>query len=91
MEFYHSLPWGMDFVCDAYQAELMLAAMAIRSLSIPSGHAYVETIEKLIRMTNPKVIIPMYTECAETFGKISTFAAYQDRVRVLQDGEAYCF
>lgn len=27
MEFYHALPWGMDFVCDAYQARLMLTAM----------------------------------------------------------------
>jgi len=186
MEFYHALPWGMDFVCDAYQAKLMLAAMADKgkyykkyrpemihgqprklyivgdmeglgeeencyqekfshlrekaftmlarenkfmfrriteklddpliiyskwtgylkgehqNLAImeficnhrmeilhTSGHAYVETIEKLIRLTNPKVIIPMHTECAETFGGLSAFAAYQDRVRVLQDGEAY--
>ena len=28
MKFYHAVPWGMDFVCDAYQAKLMLAAMA---------------------------------------------------------------
>ncbi len=56
-----------------------------------SGHAYVETIEKLIRLTNPKVIIPMHTECAETFGRIPAFAAYQDRVKVMQDGEAYYF
>ena len=35
-----------------------------------SGHAYVETIEKLIRLTNPKTIIPMHTECADDFGKI---------------------
>lgn len=27
MELYHALPWGMDFVCDAYQARLMLTAM----------------------------------------------------------------
>ena len=27
MEFYPARPWGMDFVCDAYQAKLMLAAM----------------------------------------------------------------
>lgn len=189
MEFYHALPWGMDFVCDAYQAKLMLAAMAdkgkyykkyrpemihgkprrlyivgndmeglgakencyradfsilqrkgfamlaregnpmfrkiMKHFSDPliiyskwtgylegkhadpkikefignhrmeklhtSGHAYVETIEKLIRLTNPKVIIPMHTECADAFGKMPAFAAYQDRVRVLQDGEAYCF
>lgn len=190
MEFYHALPWGMDFVCDAYQAKLMLAAMAdkgkyynkykpemihgkprrlyiidydmeglgakencykadfpilqrkgftmlarenkpvfkaimekymIDPLVIyskwtgylegkhadpkikefignhrmerlhTSGHAYVETIEKLIRLTNPKVIIPMHTECADAFGKTPAFAAYRDRVRVLRDGEAYCF
>lgn len=188
MEFYHALPWGMDFVCDAYQAKLMLAAMADKGkyykkyrpemihgkprrlyivgsmeglgakencykadFSIlqrkgftmlaregnpkfqekmeqfqnpliiyskwtgylegkhadprvkefignhrmeklhTSGHAYVETIEKLIRMTNPDVIIPMHTECAETFGKVPAFAAYQNRVKVLQDGESYGF
>lgn len=56
-----------------------------------SGHAYVETIEKLIRLTNPKVIIPIHTECADAFGTMPTFAAYQDRVRVLRDGERYCF
>lgn len=188
MEFYHALPWGMDFVCDAYQAKLILAAMADkgkyyqkyrpemihgkpRRLYIvgdmeglgtkencyeakfpilkrkgftmlarennarfhkimadfqdpliiyskwtgylegkhadakikefignhrmevlhTSGHAYVETLEKVIRLTNPKVIIPMHTECAEAFGRIPAFAAYQDRVSVLQDGEEYCF
>lgn len=52
-----------------------------------SGHAYVETIEKLVRLTNPKVIIPMHTECAETFGDITAFASYRDRIKVLQDGE----
>ena len=189
MEFYHALPWGMDFVCDAYQAKLILAAMADKGkyykqyrpemihgkprrlyivgndmeglgakencymarfsilqrkgftmlaresnprlkkimeyFSDPliiyskwtgyldgkyadpkvkefignhrmeklhtSGHAYVETIEKLIRLTNPKVIIPMHTECAENFRTMPVFAAYQDRVKVLLDGEAYCF
>ncbi len=189
MEFYHALPWGMDFVCDAYQAKLILAAMAdkgkyykkyrpemihgkprrlyllgddmeglgaedncykadfsilrrkgftmlaresnprfqkiMEHFSDPliiyskwtgylegkyadpkvkefignhrmeklhtSGHAYVETIEKLIRLTNPEVIIPMHTECAETFGTMPVFAAYRDRVKVLWDGESYCF
>lgn len=188
MEFYHALPWGMDFVCDAYQAKLILAAMAdkgkyykkyrpeiihgkprrlyivggMEGLGVKencyeakfpilqrkgftmlaresntrfqkiiehfhdpliiyskwtgylegkyadpkikefignhrmeklhtSGHAYVETIEKLICLTNPKVIIPMHTECAESFARIPAFAAYQDRVKVMQDGEAYCF
>ena len=186
MEFYHALPWGMDFVCDAYQAKLILAAMEdkgyfsskykpemihgkprrlyiiggmdglgarqncyrarrsilmnkgftmlarenkpifaeiMESMSDPliiyskwtgylegkhadpaikkfignhrmeklhtSGHAYVETIEKLIRLTNPKVIIPMHTECADSFSKIEAFAEYRDRVKVLDDGEEY--
>lgn len=189
MEFYHALPWGMDFVCDAYQAKLMLAAMADKGkyykkyrpemihgkprrlyivgadmeglgarencyradFSIlkrkgftmlarennpmfqkimahfqdpliiyskwtgylegkhadpkvkefigdhrmeklhTSGHAYVETIEKLVRLTDPKVIIPMHTECAETFGEITAFASYRDRIKVLQDREEYSF
>jgi ribonuclease J len=55
-----------------------------------SGHAYVETIAKLIGMTNPKVIIPMHTECADDFAKVAEFAPYKDRVMVLSDGEKYC-
>ena len=50
-----------------------------------------ETIEKLIRLTNPKTIIPMHTECADDFGKIPAFASYRDRVKVLQDKEEYSF
>ncbi|MCM1233903.1 MAG: MBL fold metallo-hydrolase [Ruminococcus flavefaciens] len=188
MEFYHALPHEMGFVCDAYQAKLMLAAMedkrkyykkyrpemidgAPRPIYIvgdmeglgvkqncqeadfsslkktgftmlarennwrfakimkkfpdpliiyskwtgylegehadstlidfignhrmeklhTSGHAYVETIEKLIRLTNPKVIIPMHTECADSFSSIETFVKYQNRVKVLEDGEGYYF
>lgn len=188
MKFYHALPWGMDFVCDAYQAKLMLAAMADKGsyheyrpelihgkprrlyiigdmeglgyrqncykadfdklhvkgfimlarenkpifkqkmeeyMTDPlviyskwtgylkgkhadpkigdfigshrmeilhtSGHAYVETIEKLIRLTNPKLIIPMHTECADDFGEIPAFALYRDRVKALQDKEEYSF
>lgn len=188
MEFYHALPWGMDFVCDAYQAKLMLTAMEDKGkyyrkyrpemihgkprrlyivgdmeglgweqncykadfsilinkgftmlarenkamfarivekfpdpLIIYSkwsgylegehadariqefignhrmeklhtgGHAYVETIAKLIRLTQPEVIIPMHTECAEEFGRIKEFAPYQDKIRVLQDGEKFVF
>ena len=56
-----------------------------------SGHAYPETIEKLIRLTDPKVIIPMHTECADEFGNIPAFALYRDRVKVLQDGEEFAF
>lgn len=188
MEFYHALPWEMGFVCDAYQAKLMLAAMEdkgkyyskyrpemihgkprvllivgkmeglerkqncyeadfdilrnkgftmlareskpmfaekMAEFSDPliiyskwsgylkgehanakiqefignhrmeklhtSGHAYVETIEKLIRLTKPEVIIPMHTECADEFGRIEAFALYRDKVRVLQDGEGFSF
>lgn len=190
MEFYHKLPWGMGFVCDAYQAKIMLAAMEDkgqyykmyrpemihgkpRTLNIvgsldglgekenckeakfselwkngftmlvrentnypnfrkitdklddpliiyskwtgylngkhrdskitdfigshrmeilhTSGHAYAETIEKLIRLTNPKVIIPMHTECADSFAELPMFAPYRDRIKVLQDGEQFNF
>ena len=189
MEFYHALPWGMGFVCDAYQAKLILAAMEgkgkyyreyqpelihgkPRMLCIvgdmeglgakqnccradfsilknkgftmlvrenkpvfkaimkkymtdplviyskwagylkekhanpkihefigshrmkilhTSGHAYVKTLEKLIRLTNPTTIIPMHTECADAFGEIPAFAPYRDRIKVLQDKEGYVF
>lgn len=188
MEFYHALPWGMDFVCDAYQVKIMLAAMedkgkyykmyrpelihgksrrfyivgnmeglgekqncyeakfsilknkgftmlarenktvfqkimekfddpliiyskwtgylegehmnpAIKTfignhrmeVLHTSGHAYVETIEKLIRLTNPKIIIPMHTECAEEFDSMAEFAPYRDRIRTLNDGVEYYF
>lgn len=56
-----------------------------------SGHAYVETIEKVIRLTNPKVIIPMHTECADKFSSIPAFAPYKNRIKVLQDGEPFVF
>lgn len=189
MEFYHALPWGMGFVCDAYQAKLMLAVMEDKgkyykeyqpelihgkprmlcivgdmeglgakqncckadfsilknkgftmlarenkpvfkaimekymtdSLVIyskwtgylkgkyanpginkfigshrmkilhTSGHAYVETLEKLIRLTNPTTIIPMHTECADAFGEIPVFAPYRNRIKVLHDKEEYGF
>lgn len=51
-----------------------------------SGHAYVETIARLIRLVNPKVIIPMHTERPEDFISIPEFAPYYDRVKVLRDG-----
>lgn len=188
MEYYHALPWGMDFVCDAYQAKLILTAMEdkgayyskyrpemihgkprrfyivgdmeglgaeqncyeadfsilkkkgftmlvrenkpmfakiMEKFSDPliiyskwagylegeyaepkikdfigdnrmeklhtSGHAYVETIEKLIHLTEPEVIIPMHTECADEFSRMDAFASYKDRVKVLEDGEEYYF
>lgn len=52
-----------------------------------SGHAYVETIAKLIETVKPKVIIPMHTERAEEFSSIPEFARWKDRVKVLTDGE----
>lgn len=56
-----------------------------------SGHAYVETIEKVIRITNPKVIIPMHTECADGFAELPEFVTYRDKIRVLRDGEQFFF
>lgn len=52
-----------------------------------SGHAYVETIAKLIARTDPTVIIPMHTERSEEFSSIPEFAPWADRVKVLKDGE----
>jgi len=52
-----------------------------------SGHAYVETIARLIETVQPKMIVPMHTEKAEEFTSILAFAPYRDRVKVLQDGE----
>lgn len=54
-----------------------------------SGHAYVETLAKLIEMTQPEVIIPMHTEKADEFKQVPEFAAYKDRVNILRDGEVY--
>ena len=54
-----------------------------------SGHAYVETLAKLIRMTEPKTIIPMHTECADEYASMPEFAAYRNRIRVLQDRENF--
>lgn len=52
-----------------------------------SGHAYVETIARLIETVDPKVIVPMHTERAEEFSSIQEFAPFKDRIRVLKDGE----
>lgn len=62
-----------------------------REILHTSGHAYPETIEKVIRLTDPEVIIPMHTECADEFSGIPIFAPYRDRVKVLQDGEEFAF
>lgn len=52
-----------------------------------SGHAYVETIAKLIETTDPRRIIPMHTEKADEFTSIPAFAPWKGRVKVLVDGE----
>jgi len=52
-----------------------------------SGHAYVETIARLIKTVQPKRIVPMHTEKPEEFTSIPAFAPYGDRVRVLYDGK----
>lgn len=52
-----------------------------------SGHAYVETIARLIKTVQPKLIVPMHTEQADEFSSIPEFAPYKDRVKVLKDGE----
>ena len=54
-----------------------------------SGHAYVETLEKLMDMTKPEVIIPMHTECRDSFGKIESFSTYRDRLHPIEDGCVY--
>lgn len=54
-----------------------------------SGHAYVETLKKLMDMTQPEVIIPMHTESAKAFAKVAAFRAYKDRIHLLEDGESY--
>ena len=51
-----------------------------------SGHAYVETLAKVIGLADPKVIIPMHTQCPEAFTSIPAFAPYHDRVKVPRDG-----
>ena len=52
-----------------------------------SGHAYVETIAKLIDTVNPKWILPMHTERADEFASIPAFTRWKDRVKVLHDGQ----
>ena len=52
-----------------------------------SGHAYVETIARLIETVQPKVIVPMHTQRADEFSSIPEFAPWADRVKVLTDGK----
>lgn len=54
-----------------------------------SGHAFVDTIARLVETVDPKVIIPMHTECARKFQELPVFARWMTRVRLLQDGEVF--
>jgi len=54
-----------------------------------SGHACVETLKKLMDMTDPEVIIPMHTEDSEAFKQVPLFKDYADRIHVTGDGELY--
>ena len=55
-----------------------------------SGHAYVETIARLMGMVNPGIVIPMHTEMADSFKDFDEFSEWKDKVHVLQDGETFC-
>lgn len=52
-----------------------------------SGHAYPETILKLIEKTNPKVIIPMHTEMADKMSRMPLFEKYTNRIVTLNDNK----
>ncbi len=54
-----------------------------------SGHAYVETLKKLMDMTQPDVIIPMHTEDSRAFEEVPMFSEYSGRIHVIGDGEMY--
>nr|MCR5733184.1 hypothetical protein [Lachnospiraceae bacterium] len=54
-----------------------------------SGHAYVETLAKLMDMTQPEIIIPMHTESAGAFRTMPEFAGHADKIHVLNDGDVF--
>lgn len=54
-----------------------------------SGHAYVETIAKLINTTKPKKVIPMHTEFAKGFQEKKEFEDCTAEVIFLKDMESY--
>lgn len=54
-----------------------------------SGHAYVETIAKLIDKVKPEIIIPMHTEMADSFKDFEEFAEQSKKVKVLQDNQEF--
>ena len=72
-----------------YKDEKLLQALGGRETKPlhVSGHAYVETIARLIETVQPKKIVPMHTECAKQFKDFPEFARWKDRVRPLEDGE----
>ena len=45
-----------------------------------SGHAYPETIRRLIKETNPRRIIPMHTEMADEMAAMEEFSDYRERI-----------
>jgi len=54
-----------------------------------SGHAYVETIAKLINNVKPRKVIPMHTEFAKGFQEKAEFSAYAGEMVLLDDMESY--
>ena len=56
-----------------------------------SGHAYVETIAKLMELTNPDKIIPMHTEGRDAFTNLPQFGEYANRIWKKEDGQVYEF
>ena len=62
---------------------------AHRRILHTSGHAYVETLKKLMDLTEPEVIIPMHTESIEAFKSLPLFKEYKDRMTELTDGEVF--
>ena len=50
-----------------------------------SGHAYPETIRRLIEGTNPDLIIPMHTEMADEMAEMEEFSDYRDRIMPMNE------
>ncbi|MCR5650301.1 MAG: MBL fold metallo-hydrolase [Lachnospiraceae bacterium] len=54
-----------------------------------SGHAYVETLRKLMDITDPDIIIPMHTENRDAFKKHKLLTKYSDRIQTVNGDEIY--
>lgn len=54
------------------------------------GHAYKETLGRLMDVLKPGMIIPMHTEVSDGFADFPEFAEHKEKVHVLNDGETYC-